>query len=140
MEQITLASFFREGGFTRYVRRMRQVYKKRQVAMMDVLLTHHFDKHFRLYGTDTGLHVFLEGTSDFDEQGTIEAAKAAGVGIYPLSPYCYKAKGKGCCLVLPVQMKPRGTPIKANTAHLKKPRSLSSRLFNVIAERFPLLQ
>ncbi|MED1423973.1 PLP-dependent aminotransferase family protein [Bacillus altitudinis] len=98
MEQITLASFFREGEFTRYVRRMRQVYKKRQAAMMDALLTHHFDKHFRLYGTDTGLHVFLEGTSDFDEQGTIEAAKAAGVGIYPLSPYCYESKRKGLLL------------------------------------------
>ncbi|MGV2911670.1 PLP-dependent aminotransferase family protein, partial [Bacillus safensis] len=40
MEQITLASFFKEGEFTRYVRRMRQLYKKRQAAMMDALLTH----------------------------------------------------------------------------------------------------
>ncbi|QGX66623.1 aminotransferase class I/II-fold pyridoxal phosphate-dependent enzyme [Bacillus sp. ms-22] len=98
MEQITLASFFREGEFNRYVRRMRQVYKKRQAAMMHALLTHHFDKHFHLYGTDTGLHVFLEGTPDFDEKGSIEAAKAAGVGIYPLSPYCYESERKGLLL------------------------------------------
>lgn len=40
----------------------------------------------------------MEGTSDFDEQGMIEAAKAAGVGIYPLSPYCYESKRKGLLL------------------------------------------
>jgi len=98
MEQITLASFFKEGEFTRYVRRMRQLYKKRQAAMMESLLTHHFDKHFRIYGTDTGLHVFLEGAQDFDEKGSIEAAKAAGVGIYPLSPYCFESNRKGLLL------------------------------------------
>ncbi|MBD3859863.1 PLP-dependent aminotransferase family protein [Bacillus sp. 28A-2] len=98
MEQITLASFFREGEFTRYVRRMRQLYKKRQEAIMDALLTHHFHKHFHIYGTDTGLHVFLEAAPNFDEKGSIEAAKAAGVGIYPLSPYCYESNRKGLLL------------------------------------------
>ncbi|MGM0969216.1 MAG: PLP-dependent aminotransferase family protein [Bacillota bacterium] len=98
MEQITLASFFREGEFTRYVRRMRQLYKKRQAAMMDALLTQQFAKHFHIYGTDTGLHVFLEGAPDFDEKGSIEAAKAAGIGIYPLSPYCFESNRKGLLL------------------------------------------
>ncbi|MGY4787092.1 hypothetical protein ACVNSY_05455 [Bacillus sp. OHL2] len=61
-------------------------------------MTHHFDKHFRIYGTDTGLHVFLEGAQDFDEKGSIKAAKAAGVGIYPLSPYCVESNRKGLLL------------------------------------------
>ncbi|MFB8733927.1 hypothetical protein ACEQPO_08240 [Bacillus sp. SL00103] len=44
--------------------------------MMDALLIQQFDKHFHIYGTDTGLHVFLEGAPDFDEKGSIEVAKA----------------------------------------------------------------
>ena len=45
-----------------------------------------------------GLHVLLESDQVFNESQAVEAALEAGVGVFPLSPYCLESDRKGLLL------------------------------------------
>lgn len=95
MEQLTLAEFFRQGDFTRHVRRMRNICRRRHQTLMQALKENGLDNMFQIQGTETGLHVFLEADNNFHEDQAVGEAARQGIGIYPMKPYCYRSLRKG---------------------------------------------
>lgn len=98
MEQITLGEYMRSGQFEKHIRRMRKIYRDRQQTMIHSLKSQNLEKKFKIWGADTGLHIFLEADRQFDEIHAVQLAAQNGVGIYPLKPYCYTSDRKGLLL------------------------------------------
>lgn len=98
MEQLTLGQFFETGDLLKHVRRMRSIYHRRHRVMIQTLTTSGLANQFHVQGTDSGLHVLLEGDESFDENTAVQSALNSGVGVFPLSPYCLKSKRKGLLL------------------------------------------
>lgn len=98
MEQLTLGQFFETGDLLRHVRRMRSIYHKRHREVIQTLHSTGLIDKFRVHGMDSGLHVLLESDETFDESGAVQSALKAGIGVFPLSPYCLESKRKGLLL------------------------------------------
>jgi GntR family transcriptional regulator / MocR family aminotransferase len=98
MEQLTLGQFFETGDLLKHVRRMRSIYHKRHRAIIHVLTEFGLASEFHVLGTESGLHVLLEGNEDFDESKAVQSALKVGVGVFPLSPYCLESSRKGLLL------------------------------------------
>ena len=98
MEQLTLGQFFETGDLLKHVRRMRSIYHKRHRVITQTLNTSGLANQFHIQGTDSGLHVLLESNEDFNEHHAVQASLKAGVGVFPLSPYCLKSQRKGLLL------------------------------------------
>ena len=98
MEQLTLGQFFETGDLLKHVRRMRSIYHKRHRVIIQTLNTSGLANHFHIQGTDSGLHVLLESNERFNEYQAVQDALNAGVGVFPLSPYCLESQRKGLLL------------------------------------------
>ena len=98
MEQLTLGQFFETGDLLKHVRRMRSIYHKRHRVIIQTLNTSGLANHFHIQGTDSGLHVLLESNERFNEYQAVQDALKAGVGVFPLSPYCLESQRKGLLL------------------------------------------
>jgi GntR family transcriptional regulator / MocR family aminotransferase len=98
MEQLTLGQFFETGDLLKHVRRMRSIYHKRHRVIIQTLNTSGLANHFHIQGTDSGLHVLLESNESFNEYQAVQDALKAGVGVFPLSPYCLESQRKGLLL------------------------------------------
>lgn len=98
MEQLTLGQFFETGDLLKHVRRMRSIYHKRHRITLNTLSSSGLANKFHVQGTESGLHVLLEGDQVFNESQAVEAALEAGVGVFPLSPYCLESDRKGLLL------------------------------------------
>ena len=98
MEQLTLGQFFETGDLLKHVRRMRSIYHKRHRVIIQTLNTSGLANHFHIQGTDSGLHVLLESNESFNEYEAVQDALKAGVGVFPLSPYCLESQRKGLLL------------------------------------------
>lgn len=98
MEQLTLGQFFETGDLLKHVRRMRSIYHKRHRDIIQTLNSTGLSTKFHVQGTDSGLHVLLEGDDTFDEYTAVQAALKAGIGVFPLSPYCLESPRKGLLL------------------------------------------
>jgi GntR family transcriptional regulator/MocR family aminotransferase len=95
LPQAVLADFIRQGHFARHIRRTREAYAERRVAMLEALAS-------RLGGmlacgpADTGLDVCAHITGPLDEAGAVARALAAGVDLRPLSYYVHPQAGPAC--------------------------------------------
>lgn len=98
MEQLTLAHFIERGYFTRHMRRVRNIYRRRHEAMSKAILAMDLSKEFQLSGVETGLHMLLEASPSFDEEAMTRRALEKGVRIYPLSRYCLESSRRGWVL------------------------------------------
>ena len=98
MEQLTLGQFFETGDLLKHVRRMRSIYHKRHRNIIHTLNDTGLAEQFHVQGTESGLHVLLESNNDFNEFEAVQSALKAGVGVFPLSPYCLKSPRKGLLL------------------------------------------
>ncbi|WP_338471437.1 PLP-dependent aminotransferase family protein [Niallia sp. XMNu-256] len=98
MEQLTLGQFFETGELLKHVRRMRSIYSKRHRDIIQTLNTSSLSQEFQIQGTDSGLHVLLEANEGFDEYKAVQTALRAGVGVFPLSPYCLNSNRRGLLL------------------------------------------
>jgi len=98
MEQLTLGQFFETGDLLKHVRRMRSIYHKRHRDIIQTLNSSGLASRFQVQGTDSGLHVLLEGDENFDEYQAVKSALKAGIGVFPLSPYCLESPRKGLLL------------------------------------------
>ncbi len=98
MEPLTLAHFIEHGHFTRHMRRIRNVYRRRHEMMTKAIHHSGFSKKFSLSGVETGLHILLEAPSSFDEKMATRLALEKGVRVYPLSKYCLASRRKGWVL------------------------------------------
>ena len=87
LEQRVLASLIHSGVYERHVRRSRRANERRRKALLDAI-TRHLPRDARAEGTSAGLHVvlWLPFLRPQDEPALATAARAQGVGVYPVSP------------------------------------------------------
>lgn len=79
LEQLALARFIDCGGFTRHLRRVRPVYRRRRDAALGALSTSL--PSATPTGVAAGLHVYVQLPNHCDEQELVEAARKRGVLI-----------------------------------------------------------
>jgi GntR family transcriptional regulator/MocR family aminotransferase len=80
--QETLAAFISEGHLLRHLRRMRRVYASRREALLAALKG--LDPWLRAITSEAGLHLAAMTAPGLDAARFGHAAKAVGVGIYPV--------------------------------------------------------
>lgn len=85
-EQDALAAMLESGAYDSHVRRVRRRNAERQQALLGAL-HRRFGDRVRIEGTAAGLHVvaWFDGLSQKREDALVQAARAKGVGIYPVS-------------------------------------------------------
>lgn len=83
-EQAVIAEFLRRGIYSRYLRRVGNLYGKRRAALVSALGA---IDGVRISGADGGIH-FLLTNERFSEPELIERALEAGISLRGLSPYC----------------------------------------------------
>jgi GntR family transcriptional regulator/MocR family aminotransferase len=87
LEQRVLASLIDGGAYERHVRRSRREHERRRSALLEAV-ARHLPREVQVAGTAAGLHVivWLPFLGQRDEALLVAAARAAGVGVYPVSP------------------------------------------------------
>src|SRR5205814_8657300 len=85
-EQEALAAMLESGAYDSHVKRVRRRNAERQRTLLDAL-RRRFGDRVRIEGTAAGLHVvaWFDDLPQKREDALIEAARAKGVGIYPVS-------------------------------------------------------
>jgi GntR family transcriptional regulator/MocR family aminotransferase len=92
--QDVLARFIQEGHLLRHLRRMRELYRTRQAAMIHSL-DRATDGEIKLAPSLQGMHLAHEIAERIRDTELSERAAAAGVQLAPLSAYCIDAKRRG---------------------------------------------
>jgi GntR family transcriptional regulator / MocR family aminotransferase len=87
LEQEALAEFIETGAYERHIRRIRRRYAERRGAM-SAALSETLGDRVRLSGAEAGLHLiaWFDDTPASREGEVVEAARAAGVGVYGVAP------------------------------------------------------
>jgi GntR family transcriptional regulator/MocR family aminotransferase len=87
LEQEALTDLIASGAYERHVRRVRRRNGERRAALLAALQTQLRDE-VRVVGAEAGLHVvaWLTRFSMDQETMLVAAARAAGVGVYPITP------------------------------------------------------
>lgn len=87
MEQRVLAALLDSGGYERHVRRMRRENERRRTALLEAI-KRHLPADAQVAGSAAGLHLvlWLPALRPRHEPQLIAAARAAGVGVYGVSP------------------------------------------------------
>ncbi|MGY8709343.1 PLP-dependent aminotransferase family protein [Bradyrhizobium sp. 18BD] len=86
IEQEALAAMLESGTYESHIRRARRRNAERQQALVDAL-RRRFGDRVRIEGTAAGLHVvaWFDDLPQKREDALVQAARAKGVGIYPVS-------------------------------------------------------
>ena len=87
LEQDVLGELLASGAYERHVRSIRRKNAERRQVLLQAL-TDHLGSRVTIAGADTGLHVvaWMHGFAAGREPAIIAAARAAGIGLYPVSP------------------------------------------------------
>ncbi len=86
IEQMVLSEFMHRGLLAAHIRRMRGLYRNRQVQLLEGL--HGLFGHDVAFGaTDTGTHVILPFVDGADDRSVARRLALAGIVVRPLSPY-----------------------------------------------------
>lgn len=87
LEQDALADLLTSGAYERHVRSIRRKNTERRAVLLQALADA-LGSSVTLAGVDTGLHVviWIDDIAADREPAIIEAAHAAGIGLYPVSP------------------------------------------------------
>jgi len=92
--QDVLARFITEGHLLRHLRRMRELYPKRQQALIDAV-TEATGGAVRLARSEQGMHLVHELPPGRADAPTSGRALAAGVMLAPLSRYAIESRRRG---------------------------------------------
>lgn len=86
IEQEALAAMLESGAYESHIRRVRRRNAERQQALLDAL-RRRFGDRIRIEGTAAGLHIvaWFDDLPLTREDAFVKAARAKGVGIYPVS-------------------------------------------------------
>ena len=87
IEQRVLASLMDSGAYERHIRRLRRAHERRRMALLEAI-ARYLPASAQVAGTAAGLHVvlWLPSVPQQGEAQLVAAARAAGVGVYPVSP------------------------------------------------------
>jgi GntR family transcriptional regulator / MocR family aminotransferase len=96
LEQEALADLIASGAYERHIRRVRRRNGERRAVLLAALDATLRDQ-VTVVGADAGLHVvaWLTKFSRDQEDGLVAAARAAGVGVYPVTPLYDPTSGSG---------------------------------------------
>ena len=91
LEQAALARFMADGGFERHLRRAAHTLRARRAAMLSGLARHGAGI-VEVVDSNAGMHLtaWLEGVGHADCERLIDHARARGLGLYAIAPYCLK--------------------------------------------------
>jgi GntR family transcriptional regulator/MocR family aminotransferase len=95
--QAVLADFIQEGHFARHIRRTRDAYGERRIAMLEAIAS-------RMHGvlacgpSDAGLDLCVGVTNGLSEADAAARALAGGVDVRPLAYYTNPAAGPDCAV------------------------------------------
>ncbi|HEU0230538.1 MAG TPA: PLP-dependent aminotransferase family protein [Burkholderiaceae bacterium] len=84
--QSILAEFIREGFLSSHIRRVRNLYAERRVALI-AAVSRHFGNDLHIYGGEAGLHLVLGLPPEVDDVLVAREAFVRGVIARPLSRY-----------------------------------------------------
>ena len=84
-EQAVLREFMTSGHFETHVNRMRIYYRARRQCLVEALAP--MGQALEILGEPAGHHLTLRVKSGASEAQLVEAARGAGVRVYPVSPY-----------------------------------------------------
>jgi len=84
--QRTLQKFMQQGFFDKHVRKMRNLYRKKNRLLADSLEAE-FDGNGRVVNADAGLHLILKVKARATERDMVEAAGKQGIRIAAASPF-----------------------------------------------------
>ncbi|WP_045508254.1 PLP-dependent aminotransferase family protein [Bacillus amyloliquefaciens] len=104
LNQLAMAELMKAGEWTRHIKRMRTVYKRK----MQHLISHikqQFGEHVTIIGEQSGLYILVRVHLNYSEETLIERAFQYGVKVYPTAIYF-------------VSRKPEPPIIKLGFAHL----------------------
>src|SRR5262249_27967064 len=87
LEQDALAELLVSGAYERHVRNVRRKNAERRAVLLQALADD-LAPAVTVAGADAGLHIvaWMNGVAAARESAIIEAARGAGVGLYPVSP------------------------------------------------------
>jgi len=83
--QAVLTDFMTEGHFARHIRRMRQLYAQRRIALVDEL-QREFGSALDILGSEAGMHLAVILPKGFRDQEVAERAAREKLWLAPLSP------------------------------------------------------
>ena len=93
LHQLTLAQFMKNGEWDKHIRKMRLVYKRKMILLVNQLRMH-FGSKIAVIGEQSGLYVLVRVHTEQSEQWLIDEAARSGVKIYPTSPYFFSPAGE----------------------------------------------
>lgn len=89
LSQLAMAKFMEEGEWSRHIKRMRLVYKRKMQHLVS-LLRKEFEDTISIIGEQSGLYVLVKVHLNRSEEWLIERAFSYGVKVYPTSRYFVK--------------------------------------------------
>ncbi|UHC13756.1 PLP-dependent aminotransferase family protein [Methylobacterium currus] len=95
LEQAALARLLGDGGYERHLRQARRRNADRRAALL-AALAETFGAEVRVEGAAAGLHLvaWFDGVPAGAEAGMAAAARAAGIGVYPVGPLYFDAAAR----------------------------------------------
>ena len=98
--QVALAQFIESGGFSRHVRKMREVYRTRREIIIETL-TRQFGDYLEVVPSIAGLHItaLARNLSAQEINAVVEKASQAGVEVQELAPLSVRRSGQAGILL-----------------------------------------
>lgn len=86
-DQYILYKFMKGGYFERHINRMRNAYKERLEALIDLLSKSKLAEIVKIYDHSAGLHFMMSVNNNMTEEEIVSSAKEVGIRVYGLSGY-----------------------------------------------------
>ncbi|MCI2256886.1 PLP-dependent aminotransferase family protein [Domibacillus sp. PGB-M46] len=89
LSQLTMAKFMEEGEWSRHIKRMRLVYKRKMQHLV-AALKEQLAENISIIGEQSGLYILVKVHLKRSEEWLIQQASSYGVTVYPTSLYFIK--------------------------------------------------
>lgn len=87
-DQHILASFMKDGHFSKHLNRMRKIYRKKHDKLTQTLSTYY--PYIKIKGDHAGMHILISVPIQKDEQELKKQAALSNIAVYSVSDYVLK--------------------------------------------------
>lgn len=87
-DQHILASFMRDGHFSKHLNKMRKIYRKKHDKVIQTFSTYY--PEVKITGEEAGMHLLIHVLSEAPEEELVQRAKKQGILISSLSTYLFE--------------------------------------------------
>jgi GntR family transcriptional regulator / MocR family aminotransferase len=88
MIQKALAIFMKQGHLERHIRKMRNIYAKKQQTLITAI-RENFGDSATIIGEKAGLHLLIQLNNDYDVDDLVKKAENAGIKVYSAAKYWF---------------------------------------------------